>query len=148
MLLGCTRLKPKQLGKFQRQSSRIFTAIYFRSCHYPLEKARNLLTQFSGIGPKTADVVLLFSAKKPSIPVDTHVNRVAKQLDFAPATGNYETVRKNLQHLYSPNHYIAVHVLFIAHGRRYCKARRPLCTQCTLKNRCPPKELKNHDNTV
>ena len=107
----------------------------------PLEEARNMLTQFSGIGPKTADVVLLFSAKKPTIPVDTHVNRVAKRLCFAPANGNYETVRKNLQLLYSSSDYLAVHVLLIAHGRKYCKARYPLCTPCPVNIHCPSKGL-------
>ena len=107
----------------------------------PLEEARKTLTQFHGIGPKTADVVLLFSAKQPTIPVDTHVNRVSKRLGFAPANGNYETVRKNLQLLYKPSDYLAVHVLFIAHGRKYCKARRPLCAQCPVNMHCPSKGL-------
>jgi endonuclease-3 len=107
----------------------------------PLEEARKALTQFYGIGPKTADVVLLFSAKQPTIPVDTHVNRVTKRLGFAPENGNYEAVRKNLQLLYKPNDYLAVHVLFIAHGRKYCKARRPLCTQCPVNMHCPSKGL-------
>jgi endonuclease III len=107
----------------------------------PLEEARKALTQFSGVGPKTADVVLLFSAKQPTIPVDTHVNRVSKRLGFAPANGNYETVRKNLQLLYKPSDYLAVHVLLIAHGRKYCKARHPLCMQCPVNLRCPSKGL-------
>jgi len=105
----------------------------------PLEDARKALTQFRGIGPKTADVVLLFSAKQLTIPVDTHVNRVAKRLGFAPADGDYETVRKNLQLLYDPKDYLAVHVLLIAHGRKYCKARHPLCNQCPVSMHCPSK---------
>jgi endonuclease-3 len=105
----------------------------------PLDEARTVLTQFRGVGPKTADVVLLFSAKQPTIPVDTHVNRVAKRLGFAPANSDYETVRKNLQQLYQPNDYLAVHVLLIAHGRKYCKARHPLCVQCPVNTYCPTK---------
>lgn len=105
----------------------------------PLEEARKALMQFPGIGPKTADVVLLFSAKQPTIPVDTHVNRVSKRLGFAPATGDYETVRENLQLLYKPGDYLAVHVLLIAHGRKYCKAKRPLCAQCPVNMHCPSK---------
>jgi endonuclease-3 len=107
----------------------------------PLEEAREALTQFSGIGPKTADVVLLFSAKQLTIPVDTHVERVAKRLGFAPVNGDYEAVRKNLQKLYNPNDYLAVHVLLIAHGRKYCKAIRPLCEQCPVNMHCPSKGI-------
>jgi endonuclease-3 len=107
----------------------------------PLEEARKTLIQMRGIGPKTADVVLLFSAKQPTIPVDTHVNRVTKRLGFAPANGDYEAVRMALQSLYYPCDYLAAHVLLIAHGRRYCKARRPLCEQCPVNMHCPSRGL-------
>ena len=107
----------------------------------PLEEARKTLMALPGIGPKTADVVLLFSAKQSTIPVDTHVNRVAKRLGFAPANGDYDAVRMSLQSLYNPRDYLAVHVLLIAHGRRYCKARRPLCEQCPVNMHCPSRGL-------
>jgi endonuclease-3 len=107
----------------------------------PLEEARKTLTALPGIGPKTADVVLLFSAKQSTVPVDTHVNRVSKRLGFAPANGDYEAVRTSLQSLYDPRDYLAVHVLLIAHGRRYCKARRPLCEQCPVNIYCPSRGL-------
>jgi endonuclease-3 len=107
----------------------------------PFEEARKALMALPGIGPKTADVVLLFSAKQPTIPVDTHVNRVAKRLGFAPANGDYDAVRMSLQSLYNPRDYLAVHLLLIAHGRRYCKARRPLCEQCPVNMHCPSRGL-------
>jgi endonuclease-3 len=50
----------------------------------PTEQARRTLTEMPGVGPKTADVVLLFAAGRPTIPVDTHVNRVSKRLGWAP----------------------------------------------------------------
>jgi len=103
----------------------------------PLEQARETLMQFPGVGPKTADVVLLFSVERPTIPVDTHVNRVAKRLGFAPEKGNYETVRGSLMALFEPADYLSVHLLFIAHGRKTCKAPRPLCSQCPVKMYCP-----------
>ena len=103
----------------------------------PLEEARAALMQFPGVGPKTADVVLLFSAKQPTIPVDTHVNRVSKRLGFAPVKGDYECVRNSLQQLFNPADYLAVHLLLIAHGRKTCKARRPLCAECPVNNYCP-----------
>lgn len=103
----------------------------------PLEDARKTLMQFPGVGPKTADVVLLFSAKQPTMPVDTHVNRVAKRLGFAPEKADYEIVRGCLQALFNPADYLAVHLLFIAHGRKTCKAIRPLCKQCPVNAYCP-----------
>jgi len=107
----------------------------------PFEEARKTLLQLSGVGPKTADVVLLFSSQNPTIPVDTHVNRVAKRLGLVPANGDYETVRKSLQTLYNPEDYLAVHVLLILLGRKYCKARNPLCKQCPVGALCPSRQL-------
>ena len=107
----------------------------------PFEEARKTLLQLPGVGPKTADVVLLFCAEKPTIPVDTHVNRVAKRLGLAPANGNYEIVRKSLQLLYDPKDYLAVHVLLISLGRKYCRAKNPLCKQCPVNMLCPSKQL-------
>ena len=107
----------------------------------PTEEAREALMQFPGVGPKTADVVLLFCAKQDTIPVDTHVNRVSKRLGLAPSNGNYEVVRNALQSIYDPKDYLSVHVLLILHGRKYCKARVPLCNECPIKSLCPSRHL-------
>lgn len=102
----------------------------------PLDEARKRLLQLQGVGPKTADVLLLFCARQPIIPVDTHVNRVSKSLGLAPRDGDYEAVRTSLQSLYDPKDYLAVHVLLISHGRKYCKARTPLCNECPINAYC------------
>jgi endonuclease-3 len=107
----------------------------------PIEEARETLMQFPGVGPKTADVVLLFCAKQNTIPVDTHVNRVSKRLGLAPAKGNYEAVRRILQSIYEPKDYLAVHALLILHGRKYCKARAPMCKECPINIFCPSRHL-------
>ncbi len=103
----------------------------------PLEKARQILLELPGVGPKTSDVVLLFSARKPTMPVDTHVDRVSKRLALVGARVDYEGVRRSLQQLFSPEDYFAVHVLFISLGRRFCKARKPLCCECPVNASCP-----------
>lgn len=105
----------------------------------PLEEARKTLTEIPGVGPKTADVVLLFSAQKPTIPVDTHVNRVSKRLGIAPEKGDYEAVRESLQGLFPKKDYLSVHLLLISHGRQYCKAQKPLCQNCPISIYCPSK---------
>ena len=103
----------------------------------PLDEARKTLMELPGVGPKTADVVLLFSADQLTIPVDTHVNRVSKRLGLAPAKGDYEAVRLSLQSLFEPKDYLAVHLLLIAHGRKTCKARHPRCHECPVYDYCP-----------
>lgn len=112
----------------------------------PFEEARTALLELPGVGPKTADVVLLFAANQPTIPVDTHVDRVSKRLGLAPANGGYEEVRLSLQSLFDPKEYLAVHLLLIAHGRKYCKARQPLCPDCPVNIYCPSRSLGDkHD---
>jgi endonuclease III len=105
----------------------------------PVEEARTNLMEMPGVGPKTADVVLLFSADKPTIPVDTHVNRVSKRLGLAPQKGDYEAIRQSLQSLYLPKDYVSVHMLLIAHGRKTCKAQNPQCQTCPVSRVCPSK---------
>ena len=140
---GLYRNKAKTIKRVSRTILEKFHGSIQPKLSLPLEEARNVFIQMPGVGPKTADVVLLFSARQPTIPVDTHVNRVAKRLDFAPANGNYEAVRASLQSLFEESDYLAVHVLLIAHGRRYCKARRPLCEQCPVNMHCPSRGLWN-----
>lgn len=105
----------------------------------PVEEARRTLMEMPGVGPKTADVVLMFSAGKPTIPVDTHVNRVSKRLGLAPAKGDYEAVRCSLQSHFQPKDYALVHMLLISHGRKTCKAQKPQCSACPVSDVCPSK---------
>lgn len=107
----------------------------------PFEEARSLLMALPGIGPKTADVVLLFSANKHVLPVDTHVNRVSKRLGLVVPNADYERIRLVLESLHSPKDYLAAHLLLIMLGRKYCKARNPLHRSCPLNMLCPSAKL-------
>jgi endonuclease-3 len=107
----------------------------------PIEDARKALLALPGVGPKTADVVLLFCANKPTIPVDTHVNRVSKRLELVPAKADYEGVQIALESHYSPEDYRDIHLLFISHGRKYCRAKKPLCKICPVNTLCPSRRI-------
>lgn len=102
----------------------------------PVEEARRILVEnIPGVGWKTADVVLSMFGK-PTIAVDTHISRVSMRLGFTK-TRKYEDVRRKLMELYDPREYHKIHLLLILLGRRYCKARKPLCDQCPVRNLCP-----------
>ncbi len=103
----------------------------------PLDEARKTLMALPGVGPKTADVVLLFSGGKPTLPVDTHVFRVSKRLGLAPQDGDYEAVRQSLQCHFEPKDYLAAHLLLIGLGRKFCKAQKPQCNVCPVNSYCP-----------
>jgi endonuclease-3 len=108
----------------------------------PLYEARERLMSLSGVGPKTADIILLFCAGRPVLPVDTHVNRVSRMLGLFPQSGGgYESVRARLEEIYDPKDYFAVHMLFIALGRSFCRALRPICHACPVNVLCPSASL-------
>lgn len=104
----------------------------------PLSETRENLLKLPGVGPKTADILLLFCARRPVLPIDTHVNRVSKRLGLVPMSEKrYEVIRSRLESLYNPEEYFAVHMLFIALGRTFCRALKPLCPKCPLRELCP-----------
>jgi len=107
----------------------------------PQEEARRILMAIPGIGPKTADVVLLFCAGRPTVPVDTHVNRVSKRLGFASLASGYDGVQESLQSLYPSEDFLSVHLTLIMLGREYCKARKPLCKACPVNQLCPSRQV-------
>jgi endonuclease-3 len=141
LVAGLYRNKAKVIVQVSRIILEMFQGTMEPILSLPFEEARETLLELPGVGPKTADVVLLFCAEQPVIPVDTHVDRVAKRLGLAPATGGYEAIRNALQSLYKPKDFLAVHVLLIQHGRKYCKARNPLCKHCPVSTLCPSRRF-------
>jgi endonuclease-3 len=71
------------------------------------------------------------------MPVDTHVERVAKRLGLIPAKASPEQAHHLLEALVDPSDYYTFHMLLIKHGRRLCSARRPQCNRCPLAPDCP-----------
>lgn len=94
------------------------------------------LIKLPGVGRKTANVVLAVGFKQPGLGVDTHVLRVANRLGLVQAKTAEKTERA-LKSLIPQEMWGASHHLFIWHGRKICKARKPLCQQCVLEELCP-----------
>ncbi len=103
----------------------------------PLDEAKAWLRALPGVGPKTAACVLLFGLGRPALPVDTHVERVARRLGLVPPRMPVERVHEELEAMLAPDEVYAFHVGLIQHGRRTCHARRPACDRCPLLDRCP-----------
>jgi len=129
---------------------------YIKSCGLYKNKAKNIigcakklkfnfknkipdnlddLQTLPGIGRKTANIILAVIHKTPAIAVDTHVFRVARRLGFSTSS-NPLGVEKDLMNLFPPENWIDLHHQIIFHGRRICKARKPLCEKCDLTNWC------------
>lgn len=105
--------------------------------HVPLEEGRTFLRSLGGVGPKTAACVLLFACGKPALPVDTHVHRVSQRLGLVPTKATAEQSHALLEAMIPPPLVYTFHMNLIRHGRRVCKAQRPLCAECAVVDLCP-----------
>ena len=97
------------------------------------------LMKLPGVGKKTANVVASIVYKVPAIAVDTHVFRVSHRLGLAKGDDPL-AVEQELQKAIPKNKWSDAHHWLIWHGRRICKARKPLCSECVLVELCPYKE--------
>ena len=102
----------------------------------PLEEARDWLTKFKGVGPKTAAIVLCFSLNRPAFPVDTHVYRVTGRIGLRPEKISVERAHPYLEEVFPPETYYAAHLNIIRLGREVCGARKPNCPVCPVYDLC------------
>ena len=96
---------------------------------------REALTALPGVGRKTANVVLSNAFGIPAFAVDTHVFRVCNRLGLCKTTTPEET-EQQVTKLMPPEKWGKAHHALIWHGRRVCKAQRPLCGDCPLADMC------------
>jgi endonuclease-3 len=102
---------------------------------------RDALLDMYGVGPKTADCVLLFAGGRDGVfPVDTHVHRIARRIGVAPADADHEDVRARLEADVPAEKCGFGHTAMIQFGREYCSARTPTCLDgpeaCPLYDQC------------
>ncbi|WP_049987767.1 endonuclease III domain-containing protein [Halobellus rufus] len=105
------------------------------------DAVREALLDIHGVGPKTADCVLLFAGGRDGVfPVDTHVHRIARRMGLAPADADHETVREHLEADVPGPKCGFGHTAMIQFGREYCTARKPACLDgpeaCPLYDLC------------
>ena len=93
------------------------------------------LTSLRGVGRKTANVLLGCGFGKDALPVDTHVLRVATRLGLAEKK-DPDKVEMELTAIIEKGRWTEAGNLLIIHGRRICKARKPLCTECVVNGYC------------
>jgi endonuclease-3 len=101
-----------------------------------VDEARSWLTEFNGVGPKTAAIVLCFSLDMPAFPVDTHVYRVTGRIGLRPEKMTVEQAHPHLESLFPPETYYAAHLNIIRLGREICTARKAMCGKCPIKKLC------------
>lgn len=98
------------------------------------------LTSLAGVGRKTANVIRGNIYHEPSIVVDTHVKRISRKLGFTQEEDPVK-IEYDLMKVIPQDHWILINIHLITLGRTICKARKPDCGNCFLKEVCPSAEL-------
>ena len=100
------------------------------------------LLELPGVARKTANVVLgnAFDIHA-GVVVDTHVTRLSHRLDFSREK-TAEKIEQDLIPIVPKKDWVIFPHLMIYHGRKTCKARNPLCAECTIEKQCPSSSLK------
>lgn len=131
---------------------------YHSKARYLKEMSQDLLDRFggqvpdsierlrtlAGVGRKTANVVYAVAFGGQAIAVDTHVFRVSNRLGIADAKNVLDTEKQLMkaipQYMWADSH----HYLLL-HGRYVCKAQRPLCNRCSVRDLCKTYAENNHE---
>jgi endonuclease III len=93
------------------------------------------LVALPGVGPKTANCVLVFGYGTPAIPVDTHVHRIANRLGVV-RTSSPEATEAALRKVVDERYWIPLNPLLVQHGQNLCRPRRPRCDLCPIADLC------------
>jgi len=102
----------------------------------PVLEAREELMSLPGVGKKTADIVLLFCARKPVFPVDRHILRIASRMGLLGPRVDYDAVSELAIRALKPGDYLFAHLALIRLGREICRPRKPLCQACPIRDLC------------
>ena len=127
----------KHLGLYRAKASHLvdMSRMLVRRFEGEVPGERAALEQLPGVGHKTASVVLGVFFGQPTLPVDTHVFRVAHRLGLARAADPVK-VEEELCRLVPPASRLELHHRLISHGRTVCLARSPRCGTCPLLSLC------------
>jgi endonuclease-3 len=128
----------KECGLFRNKSRNIIQASRALLEKYGGEVPQEFeeLVKLPGVGRKTANVIIANAFGKPAFAVDTHVFRLSRRLGFSDRN-DVLGVEKDLMEKIPRDLWIKAHHWLIYHGRKVCRARRPKCGECPLKELCP-----------
>lgn len=98
---------------------------------------REYLMSLPGIGAKTAACVLLFDLDRPAFPVDTHIARFCRRMEWVEESFPPDLMVPLMEGWIPPPRFLGGHVNIILHGRGICKARKPECCRCAIPPLCP-----------
>jgi endonuclease-3 related protein len=98
---------------------------------------RSELLNIHGIGPETADSIILYAAHKPIFVIDAYTRRIISRLGLKPVREDYSSYQALFMENLPANEELfnEYHALFVRHGKEVCK-KKPICSLCCLKDLC------------
>lgn len=129
--------KIKTIGLFRNKAKNVFALSQqlIEKFDSRVPEDREALESLPGVGRKTANVVLNIAFRQPTIAVDTHLFRVANRTGLAPGKTPLE-VETGLLKIVPDEYLLHAHHWLILHGRYICKARKPDCWRCIIRDWC------------
>jgi endonuclease III related protein len=128
--------KLKEFMTFLRKQHRSSLAAMFRT---PTAKLREQLLGVHGVGPETADSILLYAGNHPVFVVDAYTRRILQRHGLAAGKESYEAIRGLFEQSLpnDPQLFNEYHALLVHTGKHCCRTRAPLCSQCALRRFLP-----------
>ena len=129
--------KARKLKAFARWMDEHYGGDISRLFAEPLSELRERLFSIYGIGPETADAVILYAARRPSFVVDAYTRRLLRRLGWPESDGGYEEIRSAFMTALPPDVslFSEYHALIVRHGKEHCRAA-PICEGCPVRSVC------------
>jgi len=112
----------------------------------PIEEVRGELLKLTGIGPETADSILLYAGNRASFVVDAYTGRIFTRLGYLAGDESYRHIQQWFVSALpeEANLFKEYHALIVIHAKSCCTARKPVCRDCPLQSLC--QYMEDHNN--
>jgi endonuclease III related protein len=136
---GYFRIKARRLRNLMQFIAQRFDGSLDTMFRTPLAELRQMLLGVSGIGPETADSILLYAGRLPALVVDAYTHRVFCRHGWIEPEADYHQLQEycDSQLPQDVELYNEFHALLVRLGKDYCRKARPLCAQCPLRELLP-----------
>lgn len=131
----------KTIGLFRQKAKNVMkmSQILVDEFDSKVPSSRAALVSLPGVGRKTANVVLNMWFHQPAQAVDTHIFRIGNRTGIAPGK-DVDAVERAIEDNIPAEYQHHAHHWLILHGRYVCKARKPVCPNCIIRDLCPYEE--------
>jgi len=142
--VGYYKTKARKIKAFADMLFQRYEGDLDRLLAIPVVELRSLLLSTHGIGPETADAIILYASGQASFVIDAYTRRIFSRLGLGPAGDDYESWQGMFMANLQPNvqAFKEYHALIDRHAKSFCR-KKPLCSPCPLLAFCPTGNLRS-----